>query len=413
MLRKILKKLKKPKGIALVNVIVISFVLLIIGMVLIALILTSLKYIQRVQNHTAALAISEGGIDEAIRKISQHGNNPATGKPWADYETSGETIPVSDGEATYSIRKIDSEKREIISTGIINNVQRKVKVIVDSSVFLPPFKFAIFGEKGIDLNGNVKIVGGSVGPPGFGIFAQADIATNSIESAAINLNGTSNFLDGDIWVGPGGSTAVGSVVKISGSPTYGEIKSLAKKVRLDPALIPFGITTEEQLELSPHDEYHFRKRDYLFQKGTIGGHADTSISAQNATFFMDTREVYIYVTGNVYLKNMTIDFPSAPRPFWFIRSEIKLYILGTEDTKEIDIENLKTSDNEDIVFGIYTPKAKITLHNPSGQNFFYIGALVGETINVNAAKMKYDPDVIPKDLKRTPFQIISWEEIEV
>ena len=94
---------------------------------------------------------------------------------------------------------------QINATGTSGGLQHAIEAVVRVTP-LPLFRFAMFGDEGVTVEGSAKIdsYDSRDGPydPVTNANGNGNVGTNSNETAAIDLNGMDLYIDGQLSVGP-------------------------------------------------------------------------------------------------------------------------------------------------------------------------------------------------------------------
>ncbi len=159
--------LKNEKGAAMPLVLIIMVVLLLLGTALWFYSMNDLRQVAHAENKVRAYYVARAGAESLARHIKL---NPAIIEDILkdDEENFSELITLETeylgtaGEMKVTLKKLDSEKYEIIGTGITNGVQQSVSIILQVTPFPGDAVVITTGSQLVDFHQNMTVNGSVV-----------------------------------------------------------------------------------------------------------------------------------------------------------------------------------------------------------------------------------------------------------
>ena len=416
-------RLFEEKGIAMPIVLAVIVVLTVLGLVAAASAITAGHQSFRDRNSKRAFQAAEAGIQSANDRttllqpdldqcVVQDGSGnltlQATSAGWCAAQSddlgdgAGYTEYVSAG-TRYTDAATGQElvRREIVSTGTVNGVTRRIDMIVNAATAAPlfPVKFAAVSDDDINW-GNLAVANGNVGSNGnTGITLSNGAHINgdaiAVTPGGIHLNNTAyvtgskivqstkfNLSPVDQGPNPGAS---------NGRLTYLGPPRLPAAFGDDPCTQPTacsGVSWNagtRVLSLANDATLTLGGSSYSFCKITLRNRSKLLVAAGSTVkIFIDDPANCPGVTGagSVTLSNTSelVNGNSSP-------AAMQVYLVGSTSVATIlDFANTFASE---MVLSIYAPYSTVRLHNDGVQ---LRGALAAKSIQIdNSATITYDP----------------------
>jgi Tfp pilus assembly protein PilX len=165
----------------MIVVMAVIMVLLFLSIAVVARTTSGIHSTRQGQDFSAALANADGGLSDALFRIDQLGNDPATtfcvGNNVACTVAS---VPGAPG-VQYTARRVDDNTYTVYSKGLVNGQFHAIQATVERSYLYP---FAIFAKTSISFNGNSGNYNSS---NGVGPVATVDASGNFVLTPAADV----------------------------------------------------------------------------------------------------------------------------------------------------------------------------------------------------------------------------------
>ncbi|MCE1245329.1 MAG: hypothetical protein LWY06_01660 [Firmicutes bacterium] len=426
--------LRARKGFSIAVVLLVIAVVLVIGITVATIGVRNLGFLNKDSRNTRAFYVAEAGLSKGIAKIKTDNN-------WNGYNTGTTTLTFNEtvlqpGGDKFTVQVYNN----FFGTADMPNCFRSISVpkgycyivaggktgtpgsggsVKYAGVMLSmgtPFdQFGVFGDSSVLFKGNMSIdaydSSTSTQKPGEG-----DAGTNGHQQGAITVLGTSGYVDGSLYAGPGSTLGTNGAISISGQPTItGDEQVLLQPNPMPEVILPTGLPVmnipaitgnTNSLTLTPasyNGKLSLSNKDvvtltgpgtYIFKGIDIQGQGELRVDTSSGP-------VKIYVDGSVNLTGgadvggiYNINNVGLPKT-----TDLRIY--GTENCTNFDFRG-----HSQAYAGIYAPNAQINLR---GDGTVY-GALIGKDIIIHGnPAFHYDVALskVANDVK--VIRVESWQ----
>jgi len=321
---------KSRKGIVLVAVITVGFILIIIGLTLLKLAEYEYSLTHKDVRKMKAFYFAEAGIANYIANAYERDFDPIDetfldeGRYWVDVNTA--VFP------PYAI-----------STGIVGNEQKRIRVTLSFLSF--PYEHAIFGGNAFDQDWTLDLRG--TGDP-------------RRKPGTINEEvGGKDTIYGDVYAKGDVALYAHKVSELFGTQSMGRLEG-----ELHDVVVKNPGDRAEEIASTEGDDYFFRPAEYCTPTGTY--------KTAPCPLHLGEGRVY-YVDGNVWIHGS---------PTFGFKVDGKVTIVATGDIHICD--NIKYADNESLLGFVSLGKYDSAGQLASGGNIYFGDPRFGTTYTVDA-----------------------------
>ena len=412
---------RDQRGIALPVALAVLFVVAGLAMVAARAAIVATHQSQRDRNAKAASQAAQSGLETAIYETNMM-QPPSTQCVVKDASTGAlsKAAVLSDGyctpltetlgdNATYSVRVSQAssvsvngqslDERQVVATGTVNGVKRRVTVTVDAATGAPlfPVGYAMVARDSLDFKNNLTVTGGGLGSNGsISIKNNGSVCGNVTPGPGKTFSPGNNFTQcSGFNTNPATQPFPFQPVDMSGPNTTND------NARITNAKTGTGTPTDtcsscgniswnaatRVLNLSSNAILTLTGNIYSVCSLTLGSNAQLKISARTTPlyFYIDTPESCGSTAGmgSATLNGQVLNVNSNPATFVLLvaGSATKATSVGIAD-------NAVTALNAPMA--IYAPNSTVNFMN----NLDWKGALVAKTITImNNATIAYDSRV--------------------
>lgn len=395
------------RGIALMMVMVFTFILLIIGATFLRLATLERISADKSTHLSQSFYLAEAGLERGENWLNLTSSPPASAvNPFGD-------DPQSLGDGTYmvTITPLSTTQYEISSTGSFGHpvVAKTLRSIMQVQSI---FSYAVFGDESVTMRANSRTdsynsQNGLYG--GANVMANGDIATNAITTApnyAISIRDNA-WVNGDAFVGPGGdiysAISVADTSLITGTPSV-----LPALQDLPQITAPTGLTSKGVVDL-----------DGNLTINSSGQYSSINLR-NNSILTLDGENIVLYITGSLRLNNNSQLVITSG-------SHITVYLAGdfyqesntavnnvTKDPTNLTVYGVDTADdviwysNSEFYGALYARNANILINS----NAQIYGSIIGNKITLDSnTQIHYDEALATSEWgPGSSYRVISWEE---
>ena len=389
---KMVRKLNEESGAILAIVIILMFAVSITGLAFLNSTVMEYRLATREVHKNQAFYLAEGGIKHLLVKLRAEED-----KPQIDWTYLG------DGD--YMVfASYDASPSYAISTGRIikkgHEILKRIKVVID---WQSVFKYGVFGEEKVLLQGTPEVSSYRSDEP-FNPAANAQIGTNSIDEAAIELQGNAE-VKGDVFSGEGSNPDLA----ISAEPgaVTGNRGALDDYVALPDVIVPEGLPFMGSLSVAGGGVESI-SADAEYSSITVQGSLTISSSGD-------------LVVGNLrILGSGKIIIPSGISVTVYVIGPEKAFLGGKaienvdEDPTRFriygagDCPEIELAGTTKFYGAVYAPGIPVTC---TGTGDIY-GALIGRTVTLPGTARVYCDEILAGTPGGPEFvSFTDWQEI--
>ncbi len=369
------------RGFILVTVYMLLPIFIILAGVMVASAIGEIHASQRSQASTQALYLAEAGIDDAI--VQLRGNNVWLG---------GSGVLGSQGTYSVAVASLSATRINLTAVGnstlLPDSVTRTVEAIVDVTPN-PLFRFAMFGNRSVTLNGQVQIDSYDSSKGAYGGVnkgSQGDVGTNGTTSSVVRLNGNVT-VKGNALVGPGADPA--TAITMTNNDVITGTRSAQSSAFVLPAItIPPGLANGGALSISGNTTKTYAGGTYYWNSISISGNG-------KLTF---TGPATVYLKEKLTVSGKGISTASNKPP------NLIVYVQGIAANPTVSL-----SGNANFYGAIYAPNSSVNLN---GNGALY-GAVIGKTVtNSGNGNIHYDTSTRAAVAgSGSTVQVRSWQDV--
>ena len=401
------------RGMALVMVMIFTFILLVIGATFLKLATSERISADKSIYLNQAFYLAEAGVERGKAWL-----NSVSSPPTSTIDPFGGLQSYGGGTYQVTITPLSATRYEVSSVSRFGHpmVSKTLNIIMQVQSI---FSYAIFGDKNVTLKGNAYIdsydsQNGNYG--GTNIKSNGNVRTNAIATMypysvyfpdSVDLANNST-IKGNVIIGPGGDLS--GAITIKGNAKIIGDKSVASEPEELPIVtVPTGLPNQGSISVGGNDtltvsssgQYSsitLNSNSILTLSGNLTIYVSGALSLNSNSQIKITAgsNVNIYISGsfsqssNSQINNLTKD-------------PTKLAIYGDDS-----LTNVSWNSNSDFYGTFYARKATVDLN--SNANIY--GSIMAMTVNLNSnAKVHYDEALASKsDLGGGGYKEISWEE---
>ena len=400
---RIAEKLKVKSGIAIVTVVILTFILLVLGAAFLKLATTERISADKNVHLNKAFYLAETGVERGREWLNSTSILPTEQQVLFLEE------PFGGGTYDVTIEPISATEYEISSTGRFGHptVAKTLNVIMQAQSV---FSYAVFGDEEVTMMSNsytdsYNSQNGLYG--GANVGSNGDIGTNAITTApdyAINIRNNA-WVNGDAFIGPEGDIYQAIDVADTGLIT-GEQGVLDSEFPLPEVVAPTGLPVCGELVLDG---------DFTI---TNSGEYSLIILTNNSILTLDG-DITLYITGPLELNSNSQLVVTEG-------SDINIYLGDdfyqesntavnnvTKDPTKLSIYGLPTTDdiiwysNSEFYGALYAPDADILINS----NAQIYGSIIGNTVTLDSnATVHYDEALAEESDYIVGYRVVYWEE---
>lgn len=277
--------------------------------------------------------------------------------------------------------------------GTAGNIQRSINAVLRVTP-LSLFRFAMFGDEQMTVGGSIRVDSYDSRDGAYDAVTNSgsngNIGTNATEDGAIDLNGNSFFIDGQLSVGPDVADPASIVNGLNESLISADPPVISSpEFPLPTVQIPEGVVCED-LTLTG---------SVVWTLPSPGTYCFANLHVKGGATLTSTGPVTIYLTESLNFEgDSTIGVVNDPTQF----------LILMETGSSVDISGSIEGEAE-LYAALYGPDANISI---AGDSIIY-GAVIGNTVSMSGdARLHYDEALadMTKLSNEGEVEILSWRE---